>query len=304
MHEYYFANYLLLVDDVISEHESMQYLSAFGNEMPYTHTFTVHMGEETLLDKKYEEVLKHTQMCTTENFAVYDDENSWSAISLLNEDFIKYHMKYVVTASKDYSEMTVYMSNEPYYSEARDKWKKPHIPFSSIVRTFCEAGMVMHDGLPLHASMVEKDGQGIIFLGPSGMGKSTQAKLWEKYQKADFIIGDRPGLRYIDGTWYGFGMPWDGKDNIRNQKKVPIRALVSLEQAKENRIKKLTTQQAMLVLLNQAMMPMWDNAAMDKAMTLMGKLAGDVPFYHLKNLPDKNATDIAYKAVFEEETDG
>jgi len=36
----------------------------------------------------------------------------------------------------------------------------------------------------------------------------------------------------------------------------------------------------------------------------MGKLAGDVPFYHLKNLPDKNATDITYKAVFEEETDG
>ena len=58
MQEYYFANYRLLVDDEISEHESMQYLSAFRNEMPYTHTFTAHMGEETLLDKKYEEVLK------------------------------------------------------------------------------------------------------------------------------------------------------------------------------------------------------------------------------------------------------
>ncbi len=243
MREYYFANYRLLTDDEISEHESMEYLSAFRNEMPYTHTFTVHMGEETLLDKKYEEVLKHTQMCTTENFAIYDDGDTWSILSLLNEAALKYHMKYVVVASKDYSEMTVYMSNEPYYSEARDKWREPHVPFSSIVRTFCEAGMVMRDGLPLHASMVEKDGQGIIFLGPSGMGKSTQAKLWEKYQKADFIIGDRPGLRYIDGTWYGFGMPWDGKDNIRNQKKVPIRALVSLEQAKENRIQKLTKQQ-------------------------------------------------------------
>ena len=52
--------------------------------------------------------------------------------------------------------------------------------------------MVMRDGLPLHASLVEKDGFGVIFLGPSGMGKSTQAKLWEKYLDADFIIGDRP----------------------------------------------------------------------------------------------------------------
>ena len=298
MHEYYFANYRLLVDEEISKNESMQYLSAFRNEMPYTHTFTVHMGEEALLDEKYEEILNHTQMCITENFAIYDDGDTWSILSLLNEATLKYHMKYVVTASKDYSEMTMYMSNEPYYYEAADDWIKPHIPFSSIVRTFCEAGMVMHDGLPLHASMVEKDGQGIIFLGPSGMGKSTQAKLWEKYQDADFIIGDRPGLRCIDGTWYGFGMPWDGKDNIMNQKKVPIKALISLEQAKENRIEKLTTQQAMLVLLNQAMMPMWDNAAMDKAMVLMGKLAGDIPFYHLKNLADKNATDITREKIF------
>ena len=298
MHEYYFANYRLLVDDEISKHESMQYLSAFRNEMPYTHTFTVHMGEEALLDEKYEETLKHTQMCVTENFAIYDDGDTWSILSLLNEATLKYHMKYVVTASKDYSEMTVYMSNEPFYYKEADTWENPFIPFSSLVRTFCEAGMVMRGGLPLHASMVEKDGYGIVFLGPSGMGKSTQAKLWEKYQDADFIIGDRPGLRCIDGTWYGFGMPWDGKDNIMNQKKVPIKALISLEQAKENRIEKLTTQQAMLVLLNQAMMPMWDNAAMDKAMVLMGKLAGDIPFYHLKNLADKNAADITYNDIF------
>ncbi len=298
MHEYFFANYRLLADNEISEHESMAYLAAFRNEMPYTYTFTVRMGDEALLDEKYEETLKHTQMCTTENFAIYDDGTTWSAISLLNETTLKYHMKFVVTAARDYGEMTVYMSNEPYYSEARDKWRMPHIPFSSIVRTFCEAGMVMRDGLPLHASMVEKDGQGLIFLGPSGIGKSTQAKLWVDYQNADFIIGDRPGLRCIDGRWYGFGMPWDGKDNIRNQKKVPVRALISLEQAKENRIERLTERQAVIALLNQAMMPMWDDAAMDKVMVLIRKLAVEIPFYHLKNLADENATDITYGEIF------
>jgi len=157
--------------------------------------------------------------------------------------------------------------------------------------------MTMRDGMPLHASLVEKDGYGVVFLGPSGMGKSTQAKLWVEHQGADFIIGDRPGLRRIDGRWIGFGMPWDGKDNIKQQKQVPIRALISLEQAPENSIRRLTKQEAMIVLLNQVMMPMWDDAAMAQLTPLMGQLASEMPFYHLKNLPNREATDLTCETI-------
>ena len=159
--------------------------------------------------------------------------------------------------------------------------------------------MTIRDGMPLHASLVEKDGYGVVFLGPSGMGKSTQAKLWVEHQGADFIIGDRPGLRRIDGKWIGFGMPWDGKDNIKQQKQVPIRALISLEQAPENSIRRLTKQEAMIVLLNQVMMPMWDDAAMALLTPLMGQLATEIPFYHLKNLPNKEATELTCKTICE-----
>ena len=159
--------------------------------------------------------------------------------------------------------------------------------------------MTMRDGMPLHAALVEKDGYGVVFLGPSGMGKSTQAKLWVEHQGADFIIGDRPGLRRIDGQWIGFGMPWDGKDGIRQQKQVPIRALISLEQAPENSIRRLTKQEAMIVLLNQVMMPMWDDVAMALLTPLMGQLATEIPFYHLKNLPNKEATELTRETICE-----
>ena len=95
----------------------------------------------------------------------------------------------------------------------------------------------------------------------------------------------------------GFGMPWDGKDGIRQQKQVPIRALISLEQAPENSIRRLTKQEAMMVLLNQVMMPMWDDAAMTLLTPLMGQLATEVPFYHLKNLPNREATDLTLETI-------
>ena len=297
MHEYYFANYRLLVDDAISSSDYMEYLADFCKEMPATHTFTIHMGDDSLLDQKYTEATTYPIVCTTDRFNIHDMHDSWAFVSLMNEDTMKRNGKYVLTCARDYSEMTLYILRKPYYEDRIRRWVTPDIPFSSAIRAACEAGMTMRDGMPLHAAMVEKDGYGVVFLGPSGMGKSTQAKLWVEHQGADFIIGDRPGLRRINGQWIGFGMPWDGKDAIRQQKQVPIRALISLEQAPENSIRRLTKQEAMIVLLNQVMMPMWDDAAMALLTPLMGQLATEIPFYHLKNLPNKEATELTREAI-------
>ena len=285
MHEYYFANYRLLVDDAISSSDHMEYLADFSREMSATHTFTIHIGDEALLDQQYAKAISYPIVCNTDRFNIHDTQDSWTFLSNMDDEVARRIGKFVLTCARDYSEMTLYVSQR--------------IPMSSAIRAACEAGMTMRDGMPLHAALVEKDGYGVVFLGPSGMGKSTQAKLWVEHQGADFIIGDRPGLRRIDGKWIGFGMPWDGKDNIKQQKQVPIRALISLEQAPENSIRRLTKQEAMMVLLNQVMRPMWDDAAMTLLTPLMGQLATEIPFYHLKNLPNKEATELTRETICE-----
>ena len=212
MHEYYFANYRLLVDNAISNSEDMDYLDGFSKEMPATHTFTLHLGDEALLETKMAEATACPIVCTTDTFNIHDTQDAWTFVSLQNEEDIKYHIKRVLICSRDYSEMTLYIPRHRFYHERVKQRMSPWFPVSSTIRAACEAGMTMRDGMPLHAAMVEKDGYGVVFLGPSGMGKSTQAKLWVEHQGADFIIGDRPGLRRIDGQWIGFGMPGDGKD--------------------------------------------------------------------------------------------
>ena len=296
MHEYYFANYRLLLDDTISQIGGMEYLAGFSKVMPATHTFTLRMGDEALLERKYAEAITYPIVCETDLINVHDMHDSWAIVSLMDED-IKHSIKRVLICARDYSEMTLYISRHPFYVERIKGWTTAG--FSIPLFVACEAGMTMRDGMILHAALVEKDGYGVMFLGPSGMGKSTQAKLWAEHQGADFINGDRPGLRRIDGQWIGFGMPWDGKDNIKQQKQVPIRALISLEQAPENSIRRLTKQEAMIVLLKQVMMPMWDDAAMAQLTPLMGQLADEIPFYHLKNLPNKEATELTRETICE-----
>lgn len=305
MQEYYFANYRLLTDDKISEHESMQYLSAFRGGMPYTHTFTLRLGNVNELEEKRTWALGCPMAYDTEFFTIHDTGDGWAFVNTLADELrLAEGARHVLLCNRDYSDLTVYVTDR-FFDIERKGHKlhvQPLIPMSSSIRAACEAGMVMRDGLPLHASLVEKDGFGVVFLGPSGMGKSTQAKLWEKYLCADFIIGDRPGLRKIDGKWIGFGMPWDGKDGIHRQTSVPVRALVWLEQAKENRIASMNPVQAMSVMLKQAMMPVWDDAAMDGATSLMGALAQELPMYHLCCLPDEAAARLTYDTICKGQT--
>lgn len=62
-------------------------------------------------------------------------------------------------------------------------------------------------------------------------------------------------------------------------------------------MRRLTKQEAMIVLLNQVMMPMWDDAAMSLLTPLMGQLASEIPFYHLKNLPNREATELTRQTI-------
>ena len=298
MHEYFFADYRLLVDDAINSSEKMKHLVNFSKEMPATHTFTLRMGDEELFDQLFTKTSQYPIVCTIEGYNIHDTQDSWVFVSSTNKTNSKYNIKRVLICARDYSEMTLYIPQHLVYHERVKKWMKPSLSTPMICNA-CEAGMTLRNGMALHAALVEKDGYGVVFLGPSGMGKSTQAKLWQQYQGADFIIGDRPGLRRIDGQWIGFGMPWDGKDGLKRQKQVPIRALISLEQAPENSIRRLSKQEAMIVLLKQVMMPMWDDAAMAQLTPLMGQLASEIPFYHLKNLPNQEATELTREVICE-----
>ena len=147
MHEYYFANYRLLVDDEISNGDYMEYLAAFGKAMPATHTFTLHLGDEALLERKIAEATNYPVVCTTERFDIHDTQDSWSFVSQMDEEIVKIRGKFVLTCARDYSEMTLYISRQPYYEERIQRWITPGFPVSSAIRAACEAGMTMRDGM-------------------------------------------------------------------------------------------------------------------------------------------------------------
>ena len=107
---------------------------------------------------------------------------------------------------------------------------------NSFFHTGWEQFLIQKNRLILHASLLNTQFGGLIFSGPSGIGKSTQAELWKEYEGAEQINGDRPILYKKENVWMGYGSPYAGSSKFYVNKGVPVRAIMLLAQGEDCRI--------------------------------------------------------------------
>lgn len=148
------------------------------------------------------------------------------------------------------------------------------------------------NALILHSSFIRWKDAGILFSAPSGTGKSTQASLWEKYENAEVVNGDRAGIRYVNGNWRVYGLPLAGSSGIYKNVDVPLKCIVLLEQFEENKIQEAPASEVYKFLYPEIMMHRWDRIYEEKASELVLKLIRDIPVYKLKCRPDQEAVNL------------
>ena len=163
----------------------------------------------------------------------------------------------------------------------RDRIAELHIDpmFTSLLAL--ERRLVKKDSMILHCAYVEYQGEAILFSAPSETGKTTQANLWEKYRGSRTVNGDRSLLGKIDGRWTAQGWPVCGTSEVCNNEAIPIKAVVMLSQAKENRVERLTPGHAFPLLYSQITVNKWNTPDHIHIMDLIEDFLGSVPVLHL-----------------------
>ncbi len=174
---------------------------------------------------------------------------------------------------------------------AKDKWKlwvsadinsELHWDTVFVAMLSLEKHMFANGDMILHTAFLCHEGQAILFSGPSEIGKSTQAGLWEKYTSDSHTVnGDRGLLMKENGVWYVGGWPVCGSSGICNNEKYPVKAIVMLRQAKENRCELLSGVQAFRELLPQITVNTWNSAFQLKAMDNIEDLINNIDIYEL-----------------------
>ncbi len=166
---------------------------------------------------------------------------------------------------------------------------------ADIYRQICTK-IIDFDAFLLHSSVVVYDGLAYIFTAPSGTGKSTHARLWQKVfgeENAKIINDDKPIVRKKD-RFYVYGTPWSGKHNLNINTSAPVKGVCFLKRGEKNSIRKMEKGEVITPLLNQ-IHRVGDMHYTDKLLTLIDEFLEKTDFYELKcNISDEAAT-VAYE---------
>ena len=173
------------------------------------------------------------------------------------------------------------------------------------IHTFMLMGIIFRNnllnkgGIVMHASSIAWNGRGILFTAPSGTGKSTHVRLWEKYlgDEVKVVNDDTPAIRFVNDELMLCGTPWSGSSDKFENIEVPIRAIVVLEQAPQNSIRKLEIVEALPRVMPRCFLPYFDEELMKKAYDVLENIVNRIPVYLLSCRPDKEAMELVYECV-------
>ena len=154
------------------------------------------------------------------------------------------------------------------------------------------------DTVLMHASCIDCDGNGIIFTGYSGVGKTTHATLWNNYANADIINGDKILIREINNTLYACGLPWKGSSEYCLNKKTKLKSIIVLRQAKENKLTPLNSSSATELTIPHFFLPYWDEKCTDNACKTIDKILRNIPVFLLECRPDEDAVNLVKNTIF------
>jgi hypothetical protein len=152
-----------------------------------------------------------------------------------------------------------------------------------------------------HAAVIGHAGRGYLFLGKSGTGKSTHARLWLQYvPDSELVNDDNPVVRvFPDGTARVYGSPWSGKTPCYRNMELPLGGFVQLAQAPYNAIRRLKGISAYAALVPSISGKRWDRQMADGLHETENALAMNVPVWHLDCLPDEAAARLCAGLITE-----
>ncbi|HEX7707851.1 MAG TPA: hypothetical protein VF701_15440 [Thermoanaerobaculia bacterium] len=147
-------------------------------------------------------------------------------------------------------------------------------------------------GVELHScGVIDEKGRGHLFVGVSGAGKTTTARLWEG-RASEIVSDDRVIVREHDGVMRMFGTPWHGEAELSSRTSAPLAGVYLLAQAGSNELHELSSSAAVARLLACAFPLFYHPPAMDFTLGFLERLVSMVPVRELRFLPHPSIVDV------------
>ena len=148
-------------------------------------------------------------------------------------------------------------------------------------------------GAELHAcGITDAKGNGHLFVGQSGAGKSTIGRLLTEMPGYAILSDDRIAVRMKDGQPWIFGTPWHGEAEFSSPDSAPLCTILFLAKDSTNKLVPLPEATVVGRLLACSFPPFFDPKGLEFTLSFFEEMARDVPSYELRFRPDSDVLSL------------
>ena len=152
--------------------------------------------------------------------------------------------------------------------------------------------------LLMHGAFLIHCGSGLLFTGPSGIGKTTQSHLWQARFSAKPVNEDRAVVDVSSHVLRVCGVPIAGSSPFCSNETAPLKAIIVLAKGTENTIERLSVSKALPRLMDSVYLPVGFESDQTACMELALCICAAVPVYRLSCRPDTESAELVYRTVF------
>ena len=148
-------------------------------------------------------------------------------------------------------------------------------------------------GVEVHGcGVADSDGRGYLFLGESGAGKSTMARLWTRRAGPRILSDDRIILRMLDGRLWMYGTPWHGEAELASARRTPVDRIFFLARGEKNEIAPLHEAEAVARLMACSFVPFHSRPGLDFTLTFLEQVTTAVACARFRFVPGERAVEF------------
>ncbi|MGA1823942.1 MAG: hypothetical protein ACMUIP_04690 [bacterium] len=153
------------------------------------------------------------------------------------------------------------------------------------------------DGLIIHSCGIVRKGRGIMFVGESGAGKSTIARLWNSENDVEVLSDDRIIIRRFGSHFRMYGTPWHGDAKFASPRGAQLEQIFFLKHGHKNAVREIKGIDSVSRFLTASFPPYWDPQGVSFAMDILTSLTTHTPCMELTFKPEKSALNLVKKII-------
>jgi len=194
----------------------------------------------------------------------------------------------VAQIQKDLTRGEVFL-HRPYFNQDKSIYPLA-FPLDELL---CIHYLALGRGAEIHAcGVIDSLGKGHMFVGQSGEGKTTMARLWQNEPACTVLSDDRIILRRIGKELWMYGTPWHGEAGLASSARAPLTQIYFLQPSRVNELVQMDTTEAMARLISCSFLPFYNPEALEFTLGFFEEVTGVVPCYGLKFFPDKKVVEF------------